>query len=218
MSVYRQTFNSNLKLQKSTYQKAPLLLNATTYCLNKSRSKTVYVGLQVDVGFPVRVQLLGQRSDQYISFHELEWHQFVGQRLIDSYFTSDLKLQPLTINTKVIRFLEIEKTKVIKIEDGEQKLFLAAESWTNLCDTLSVIKRRIDLLKSFRFDIYYNKITMDVINIGGDVCAYMESMIAGEVSNNALTMHEMLKYVADTVRADVEIQAAMTAVGQGQQL
>lgn len=188
-----------------------MLLNAATHFINKSRTKFLVIGLRVGVGFPVEVRVCGQKNDQDVTFDEEEWYQLISQRNIDNYFKG-IATEPIHINGKVIDYAVVGGKKVIKVEQSGQQVYLGVESWEKLCEGIELTNRRIRCLKALRFDVYYDKIILDVINVSGDVRAWMDSMLRGETSVNGLCMYEMLKHSWDIVEVDIELRTATAAL------
>lgn len=197
----------------------PMLLNQTTYQLNKSKTKFVSVGMVCGSNFSPAIVLYGCKND-FTIFDESEWIAILeNQGVITNYFISKHEIfQPLTLKTKTIFFQTIGGKKVVSIRDQRgSEIFFGLETVAELWELLSMIAFKIEILKSQEFYQFYTSIVRGLVNLPGDIRTNIEHVIEPlkqAKSQNALCMLELLKYAEDIIRGDIEIEQIQQAISQ----
>ncbi|KAF5282283.1 hypothetical protein FQA39_LY17645 [Lamprigera yunnana] len=190
-----------------------MLLNQTTYYLNKSKSKCISVRLYYPFEFASVVEMFG-RSKQYVIFKEEEWIQFYEQREnINKYFqTFDRMWKPRQIGSKTLTFEMIKKNKILRIEDMcGNEVYLGSESVSEVWSLELVLSYKLNYSSEFEADyeaIYgmkrYCTVQLceqlrDKYKIGKKVC---RKFLIGKMCSQCLVkrMSEIgLRYFLDTI-------------------
>lgn len=201
--------DSGLK-EKLKNKPCPVLLNASSYSLNKSWSKHVIVGLQTYAGFPIAIQIRGNKND-WIQFYETEWRTFLeNQGVLTNYFYSnDVQWSPLNFGRKTIFFQKIDATKVLRIQDCDgPEVYLGQESLEELWQLQKLLEFRVLTLKELNFETFYTSVIKRAAKEDGDyrssISLALESL-KETTPRKAACMHEMLKYAGDIVTCDTEL-------------
>lgn len=198
----------------------PVLLNQTTYPLNKSKTKFVSAGLRHHSAFVPIIQIYGLKNN-WVSFDEAEWKLLVeNQTFIANYFTSrDPHFAPIHINSKTITFQCIGLKKVVGIRDQcSSEVYMGIESLCELWELVHLIEHRLEILKSFDFFQFYSSVIKGVADIPGDVKTNIETVLVPVMqthSANAYSMLEMLKFVEEIVIADVDMENIIPQMMKG---
>lgn len=185
----------------------PVLLNCSTYALNKSRSKFVSVGLSACAPFSPLVKLHGLKND-WVTFNEAEWKLLLeNQGVISNFLYTDAGQQQSFINigSKTLRFHTIATTRVVTFAN-DSEVCIAFESICDLWELIPLIESRIQLLNGLQFHQFYNSLVKGVVDLPGNYRTHMQTVLQ-ELNgcDNAACMYEMLKYAPDIITADFEI-------------
>lgn len=196
--------------EKLKYKQCPVLLNASSYSLNKSWSKHVIVGLQSYAGFPIAIQIRGNKND-WVQFYEAEWRTFIeNQGVLTNYFYSnDVQWSPLNFGRKTVFFQKIDATKVLRIQDCDgSEVYLGQESLEELWQLQKLLEFRVLTLKELNFEAFYASTIKRAAKEDGDyrssIPLALESL-KETAPRSAACMHEMLKYAGDIVMCDIEL-------------
>lgn len=197
--------NRNVKSDK--YQGNELiLLNQRAYDLNKSKTKTVAVGLSPKHDLKPVVKITGVKHHQCVVFSHRDWESFLkNQGLMTNYFiTPDEFWHPIVGKMFTIDFTTYNGVKIIKVHTGKDlEVLLGYESLRCLWDLLPLIGYKIEMLESQQFDAYYNNI---VKNRNSDLFGPSTSSSVVNQTNqdneNVYAMMEMMQYYPDRIVAD----------------
>lgn len=181
----------------------PVLLNCSTYPLNKSRSKFVSVGLSAHTPFVPLVQLHGLKGD-WVTFDETEWRLLLeNQGVISNYlYTDEGQQQLFSIGSKTLRFHSIGSTRVVTfVKDSE--VCAAFDSICELWELIPLIDSRIRLLKDLQFDQFYGSVVKGIVGLSGDYKTHINAVLKElQGSENAACMYEILKFTPDILSID----------------
>lgn len=194
----------------------PVLLNCSTYALNKSRSKFVSVGLSAYAPFSPLVKLHRIKND-WVTFNEAEWKLLLEhQGVISNFLYTDAgQQQSLNIGSKTLRFGSIGSTRVVTfLNDSE--VCVAFESICELWELVPLIESRIHLLKRLQFHQFYDSLVKGVVDLPGDYRTHIQTVLH-ELNgcDNAACMYEMLKYAPDIITVDFEITQHVDGIQGG---
>lgn len=181
----------------------PVLLNCSTYALNKSRSKFVSVGLSAHAPFVPVVELHGLKND-WVTFDEGEWGLLLeNQGVISNFlYTDEGQHQFVNIGSKTLRFHTIGSTRVVTFVNGSE-VCVAFESVCELWEFLPLIESRIRLLKDLNFDQFYASVVKGIVGLPGDYKNHINTILKElHGSENASCMYEMLKCAPDILAFD----------------
>lgn len=187
-----------------------ILINETTYFINKSKSKWISVGLSLERKYEAVIKLGGYKNNQHIIFNEDQWISFLNnQGIMLSFVHSDKNgWQPMSGNGYQIHFVFIGDAKIIKItQDGGNELFLAGDTINELSNLVNLIKYRYDMLKSIEFSKYYDSLLGGLSLTNGDVIKNVYDIISPfkNLNNeNICCVLELLNFYSDCIIEDVE--------------
>lgn len=193
-----------VEVKKNIYY--PVLLNCSTYALNKSRSKFVSVGLSSHAPFAPLVGIHGLKND-WVIFNEVEWRLLLeNQGIISNFvYTDEGQQQCFNIGTKALRFHTIASTRVVTFSDASE-VCLAFESLCDLWDFIPMVESRIQLLTALQFHQFYSSLVKGVVGLPGDYKTHMQTVLNElQGSENAVCMYELLKRAPHVIDADFEI-------------
>lgn len=191
-------------------QQEPVLINQTTYSLNKSNSKFVTVGLSSYGGFLPGVKVYGTKND-WMVFDPVEWKVFTDNLsgICNCLGEKDAVLQPVNVCTgKRICFQTIGRSKVIFVQDSNRaEIYLGIESLSTVANLQGLIEYRLELLKSLEFGNFYNAVVNGIASLPGDANSNVENVISNLniYSENGICMLEMVKFGGDMIRCDIEL-------------
>lgn len=194
--------------QKSKYY--PVLLNCSTYALNKSRSKFISVGLSSYGVFAPIVVLHGLKND-FITFEEADWKLLLeNQGVITNFvYTDEGQQQMVNIGTKIACFHTIGKTRVVTFRDTSGfEICMAFESICELWDFLPIIENRTKILKDLQFYEFYIRLVKGIAAMPIDYKTAVQAVLKDlHASANVVCMQEMIRFAPHIVAGDVEIEA-----------
>lgn len=206
-------------MEKSSIENSPkrypLLLSASVYSLNKSRSKFVSVGLSSCAPFVPLLVLHGLKND-WIVFDEAEWNLLLeNQGVISNFLYCDDGLQQtLSIGSKTAFFHTIGSTRVVTFrENGKSEVCIAFDSICELWDLICLVNVRITILKNLKFPDFYSSLVQGVAGLSMEYTAAIHAVLKDiqGLEEGAACMYEMLRNASHIVEADVEIaQRVMT--------
>lgn len=186
----------------------PVLINCSSYPLNKSKSKFVSVGLSSYGGFAPMVQLYGRKAD-WITFDEAEWKDLLENQgvITNSMCSREDSQHVLHIGTKVFVFHDIGSTRVVTIRSINSEICLAFESVCELWDMIQLIENRIYMLKGQNFSEFYINLIKGVATLPGDHITNISNVLTDLIGfDNAVCMHEMLRFACDVVHFDLQFE------------
>lgn len=181
----------------------PVLLNCSTYALNKSRSKFVSVGLSSHAPFTPLVELHGLKCD-WVTFNEVEWKLLLeNQGVISNFlYTDEGQQQFFNVGSKTLRFHTIGSTRVVTFVD-DSEVCVAFESICELWEFVPLIESRIHLLKNLKFDQFYASVVKGIVGLPGDHKTHIHSVLKElHGCENAACMYEMVKCAPDILAFD----------------
>lgn len=200
--------NANSKVKSPL----PVLLNSTSYPLNKSRSKFVSVGLCCYGSFAPAVMISGSQRNDWILLDETEWKALVeNQGVLTNYFYSpDFYPQAVNLSpVKRINFDTVANSKVIVLQEkGGLEIYLGEASVSELWDLLVTLECKISLLWSEQFGDFYTQLINGVWDMPGDIKVNIENVLYGLhiKSYNVMCIREMLKYALGTIECDIQVK------------
>lgn len=186
----------------------PVLLNCSSYPLNKSKSKFVAVGLSSYTGFAPMVQLYGHKAD-WVTFDEAEWKDLLENQgvITNSMCSREDSHHVLHIGTKIFVFHDIGSTRVVTIRSINSEICLAFESVCELWDMVRLVENRIYMLKGQNFSEFYINLIKGVAHLPGDHITNILNVLSDLIGfDNAACMHEMLKFAYDVVHFDLQFE------------
>jgi hypothetical protein len=187
-----------------------VLLNSTTFFLNKSRTKYVSVGLSVGSHYNPVIHLCGNRN-QHVSFHEEDWNLFLQyQGLITNYLFSNedtREWNPITLNHKTLHFETFNSRRNIKIVDKDVVLWLGSETVFTLWELLPLIINRMEILKKQEFFVFYDNLIRNLCTMSGDIIENVQfAMKPFAVNVNSYCIKELIHYAPKVFAIDVDIK------------
>lgn len=222
-AVKNQVTNKNVEVGVNLNSKVklpyPVLLNSSSYPLNKSRSKFAAVGLHYYGAFAPVVLIYGPKND-WTLLSRSEWEALVeNQGVISNYFCSgDFLPQPVIIsNEKRICFQRVGPTKVIILQDKcGSEVYLGVESIAECWELLHLLEYKMEVLKSLEFEKFYSNIIRGVSTMPGEFKSNIENVLStlNIKSDNVVCMLEMLKFALDIIQCDIEMEQYKQTVNQ----
>lgn len=200
--------------------KFPTLLNATSYSLNKSRTKFISVGLCSYGSFPPAVLINGQRGG-WVCLDQNEWRALVeNQGVISNYLLNDGFYPQVGVHLsgmKKISFIMVQRKKVILLQQrGGSEVYLGSESLSECWELLPLLEYRMELLQSQEFGKFYSSLISGIWNMPGSIKENIENVLDGLdlKSDNVMCIREMLKYALDIIECDVELNHFTQTINQ----
>lgn len=195
----------------------PVLLNCTSYPLNKSKSKYISIGLLSHGSFAPIIVLQGLKGD-WITFNESEWSEFLDNQGVISnvLYSKEEQTQPQTVQVggKSAHFYKIGEVPVVTIKDISEVCF-AFDSLCELWELLPIVENRIRLLKNLRFPEYYATVIKAVASLPGDfasnICKILQEV---PPTNHVVCIRELLKFVPQIVEVDVDVEKRIQSESQ----
>ncbi|KAF5281481.1 hypothetical protein FQA39_LY17774 [Lamprigera yunnana] len=187
-----------------------MLPNQTTYNLNKSKSKSISVGLYYLFQFASVVKIFGSYK-QYVVFYEDEWKLFLEQRddINKDFHTLHMTWRPRQIGSKNFTFEIIGENKVLKIEDiNGNGIYLAWEAISEVWNLQSLLTYRLSDPSAANFKHFYdNRITVVATMPGGvkNNIHYIVDQLS-EKSNDVFCMLEVHLFMLEMVLLDVDLE------------
>lgn len=221
-NVKQQVANQNVEdgVNLNCKLKYPLLLNATSYPLNKSRTKFISVGLCSYGSFAPAVVIYGQKGD-WMFLDQTEWKALVeNQGVICNYFSSGGFYPQLCVNLssmKTIAFVTVAKKKVIVLQQrGGPEVYLGSESLSECWELLPLLEYKMELLQSHEFGKFYSSLINGVWSMPGNIKDNIENVLYGLdlKSDNVVCIREMLKYALDVIECDIEVNQFTQTMNQ----
>lgn len=186
----------------------PILLNQKIYNLNKSKSKTVAVGLSPKCSLKPVVKISGNKYKQCAIFDESEWENFLkNQGIITNYFiVQDEFWQPIVGKKFTIEFSMYNKVKIVKIHTEKNlDVILAYESLCWLWELLPLITYKLDMLRKQQFDAYYKSVVNgNVFENYNPLSKVNTYTLTNSNNENVYSMMEMMHYFPDKIIAECE--------------
>lgn len=186
----------------------PVLINCSSYPLNKSKSKFVAVGLSSYGGFAPMVHLHGVKAD-WTTFDEAEWKDLLENQgvITNSMCSRENSQSVLHIGTKIFVFHDIGSTRVVTIRSITSEICLAFESVCELWDMIPLVEHRIHMLKGQNFSEFYVNVIKGVAHLPGDPITNISNVLIDLLGfDNAACMHEMLRFACDIVHFDLQFE------------
>lgn len=183
------------------------LLSQSTYFLNKSNSKWVCTGLDVDLFFEPTVKIIGMKK-QSISMNEEEWRRFTLWKCkIMKYFTDEANEFPIlhNLNIRMTFGCFDGVNKILKLEKNGGCLYIAYEGLLELWRLQELIDSRLDNLKSIEYGKYYKELIDALIAGEGDLKENVEKVMNGTVSERVCITKELLVYGLRKMYRDVQL-------------
>lgn len=221
-NVKQQVGNKNVEdgVNVNPKVKFPLLLNATSYPLNKSRTKFISVGLSSYGSFSPAVVINGQRGD-WVYLDQSEFKALVeNQGVICNYFCSEGFYPQLGVNLsciKKISFVTVARKKVILLQQrGGPEVYLGSESLSECWELLPLLEYKMELLQNQEFGNFYSSLISGIWNMPGNIKDNIENVLHGLhlKFDNVMCMREMLKYALDIIECDVEVNHFTQTINQ----
>lgn len=182
-----------------------VLLNESTYFLNKSKSKWISVGFSLEK--KPTIKIAGQKKNQYVIFNEEQWISFLNSEgIMQSFIFYNYEWQPRLENGFFIHFLNIGDTRVIKItQENGNEVFLASDTLNQIVGLQHIVKYRLEILKSYDFLNYYSVLISGLSSKSGDIIKNVYDVISPlKNSVNVCSVLELLHFYPDCIIEDVE--------------
>lgn len=184
------------------------LLSPITYYLNRSKSKWVTVGLHIENNFEPVVRLSGTRN-QSLTLDLPNWKLITDNiKTINSHFddTTNRKdkihLNGLTLSYDVLD----SSTKVIKMDNGCEYIYLSYETLRELWRFEDVINCRMAYLEDLHYAQYYfSCVDMIATNPGGDIADKMRSLCNNTATDYTCITTELLLFGIDRIKSDIDL-------------
>jgi len=210
-NFYIDTMESNVpEINYPFCKRHGILINKSTYYLNKSKSKWVSVGFSLERKYNPIIKIGGIKNNQCIILNEDQWISFLNNEGIMMNFihSNSLGWQPMQGNGYEIHFVFIKDSRIIKItQEGGNEIFLAGDTINQIMKLAELIKYRFNMLKSQEFVNYYNVFIGGIAAKNGDVLQNVYNIISPLKNLNSVNIYcmlELLNLYSDCIIEDVE--------------
>lgn len=186
------------------------LINQYVYHLNPSRSKSIAIGLDLQL-VPV-LKIFGK--NQFIVLNVNDWNGFMDNEgiILNFYYNKETPTStwlPIIVGSVTITFVLINQEKVIKLIDSrDNEIYLALKSFESLKSLKDLIKYRLELMIENDFKNFYHNILKTAKSIIGDPHINLENVLAANLRKskheNGYVMLEFSKYFSQQVHNDLE--------------
>lgn len=202
-----KTFSHALSIVKMQRPTFPVLLNITTYALNKSRSKYVSIGLTAQRPFTPHILLHGCKGD-WIIFDEVQWNLLLEEQgvITNLLYTKEQLPQSILIGTMSAVFHQVGDLRVVTLK-GATEVCLAYDTICELWQLLPLIEKRIKLLQKLRFPEFYATLIRAVAGLPDDYRTNIDRVINNlQDSEAAACVAELVRFAPQLVEADYNIE------------
>lgn len=186
------------------------LLSQNIYFLNKSHSKWVCVGLDINLYYEPVIRIVGLKK-QSITMNLEQWKKFVISKLrIMSCFNksnpvySVFKIGDIKISYDCFDGVN----KILKMEKHGECLYISHEGLIELWHIIELINIRIENLKVLDYGKYYKNFIERLSMMEGDVKTNMENLIEGLKSESVCITKELMTYGLKKIMFDLQFYKA----------
>ena len=203
-------FNQSCNKKQSKENKKDVLVNETTYHINKSKSKWISVGYSIERKYEPVIKLGGIKNNQCVVFNENQFTSFLNNQgiMMSFIYSTTSGWQPMKVDGYEIHFVFIGDSRIIKIvQDDNNEIFLAGDSINEIVNLSDLIKYRYDIIKCQDFSNYYNILISSASSKNGDIIKNIYDVIVSlrnVNSVNACCVMELLTIYPKIVIEDVE--------------
>lgn len=175
------------------------LVYKTSYYLNKSKSKSIEIGLEAE-NYDVGVKLISAKG-AVIYLTKLEWDIIVNSKdAIEKYFeinnNQGIFIPIFTSYGMAIETSSFDGIRLIKISKDDGQIYFGKASWIYLFRLVQLIQTRMINLKNLKFKNFFNETLVSCIQLGGDILENIRYIVRpGDMnfsSENAYCMNEIL--------------------------
>lgn len=186
------------------------LLSQSIYFLNKSHSKWVCVGLDMNLYYEPIIRIVGLKK-QSMTMNLEQWKKFVINKIrIMSCFNrsnpvySVFKIGDIKISYDCFDGIN----KILKMEKNGECLYISHEGLIELWHIIELINFRIENLKMLDYGKYYKNFIERLSMMEGDVKSNMEKLTEGPKSESICITKELMAYGLKKIMFDLQFYKA----------
>lgn len=172
-----------------------VVIGEQRYKLNKSECKFVSVGLSCDFGYVPCVKLSAHNNIQVV-FDENDWKKFLShQGTITNYLYYNEKPDVVEEHNFSIHFVELSFGRLIKIDQGNNYIYMAYETICGLWEILPLVKYRIEMIENQQFSKYFKTLRSGLQSQSGNIFENALNILKPEDNPNSENICMILELI-----------------------